>query len=48
MGWKQGDVFKCPDPNCACEVTVSKAPKPGMGGDQPPTCCCGKRMQRQS
>lgn len=47
MPWKQGEVYRCPDPACGCEVTVTKAPQPGMGGDNAPTCCCGKPMQKK-
>lgn len=48
MAWQQGEVYQCPDPNCGCEVTVTKAPQGGQGGDQPPTCCCGNTMQKKS
>lgn len=47
MAWKQNDVYQCPDPACGCEVSVTKAPKPGQGGDNPPTCCCGKPMRKK-
>lgn len=46
MAFKQGDVYKCPDLECGCELTVSKSTKEGQGGDQNPTCCCGKRMEK--
>jgi hypothetical protein len=59
MAWKQGEVYQCPDPNCGCEAGearsaggrapgVTQEPKPGQGGNQPPTCCCGKTMQKKS
>lgn len=48
MAWQQGEVYQCADPNCGCEVTVTKGAKPGQGGNQPPTCCCGKPMQKKS
>ena len=48
MAWKEGEVYQCPDPNCGCEVTVTRVPQAGQGGDQPPTCCCGKTMQKKS
>ena len=47
MAWNKGDVYSCPDPNCGCEVTVTKAPQPGTGGNNAPTCCCGKTMQKK-
>ncbi len=48
MAWKEGEVYQCPNPDCGCEVTVTKGPKPGQGGDQAPTCCCGNTMQKKS
>ena len=24
MALKEGEVYKCPDPNCGCEITVTK------------------------
>ena len=47
MAFKEGDVYKCPDADCGCEVTVTKGGAPGKGGDQPPRCCCGKPMVRK-
>ena len=47
MAFKHGEVYHCPDPNCGCELTVTKAPKEGTGGDQAPTCCCGKPMVKK-
>ena len=47
MAWKEGDVYKCPDPECGCEVTVTTAPLPGQGGDKALTCCCGQTMAQQ-
>jgi len=44
MALKQGDVYKCPDSDCGCEVTVSKGSAPGKGGNQSPRCCCGNEM----
>ena len=48
MAWKEGEIYQCPDPNCGCEVTVTKAQQASQGGDRPPTCCCGKTMQKKS
>ncbi len=38
MALKPGEVYQCPDPECGCEVTVTKAPSPGKGGNQNPRC----------
>lgn len=47
MAFKQGEVYDCPDPECGCEVTVTKSAKEGQGGNQNPMCCCGKRMEKK-
>jgi hypothetical protein len=48
MAFKQGEVYKCPDPECGCELTVTRETPPGKGGNQAPTCCCGKSMEKKS
>jgi hypothetical protein len=45
---REGEVYQCADPGCGCELTVTKAPQPGAGGNQPPTRCCGKTMPKKS
>ena len=44
MPFKKGEVYKCPDKNCGCEVTVTKSAPSDCKGNQNPTCCCGKTM----
>lgn len=46
MPFHEGDVYRCPDPDCGCEVTVTKGAAPGRGGDRSPTCCCGLMMDK--
>lgn len=46
MVLKTGEKYRCPDPNCGCEIEVNKGAKEGQGGDLAPRCCCGKEMQR--
>lgn len=45
MAFEEGQVYRCPDESCGCEVTVTTGAQPGHGGTQSPTCCCGKTMQ---
>lgn len=45
MPFHEGEVYRCPDPECGCEVTVTKGAAAGKGGDSSPTCCCGLTMQ---
>lgn len=47
MAFKQGEVYRCPDAECACEVTVTKSAAPGKGGNSNPRCCCGKEMVKK-
>ncbi len=42
MALKEGEVYKCPDDNCGCEITVTKSTNDG--GNEAPRCCCGKPM----
>jgi hypothetical protein len=39
----EGEVYRCPDTNCGCELTVTKPAPPTYPGPQAPTCC-GKTM----
>jgi hypothetical protein len=46
MAFKEGEVYRCPDSNCGCEIKVTKGAAAGKGGDQNPRCCCGLEMQK--
>jgi hypothetical protein len=48
MPFREGEVFRCPDQACGCEVTVTKGAPPTCEGDLSPTCCCGKTMVKVS
>lgn len=48
MSFKEGERYDCPDPECGCEILVTRGAAEGKGGDQNPRCCCGKEMQRVS
>lgn len=47
MALQKGEKYRCTDPDCACEIEVTRGPK-GAGGNQNPRCCCGKEMQKIS
>jgi len=47
MALKKDEVYKCPDVDCGCEVTVTKGVAPGQGRDEAPRCCCGKSMVKK-
>ena len=40
MGWLQGEIFRCTNAECECELTLTRAAKRGRGGIILPTCCC--------
>jgi len=46
MPLQKGEVYQCPDESCGCEVTVTKGAPADCSGDQNPTCCCGKTMEK--
>lgn len=46
MAFKEGEVYRCPDAECGCEIKVMKGAAAGQGGNQNPRCCCGKEMQK--
>jgi len=45
MAFKQGEVYRCTDEACGCELTVTKPAPETCGGTSLPTCCCGKTME---
>jgi hypothetical protein len=46
MALQEGEVYRCPDPQCGCEVTVTRSAAPGCPGDRNPTCCQGHVMEK--
>ncbi len=48
MPLMQGEVYRCPQASCGCEIRVTKGAAPGGGGNEPPRCCCGHAMTRVS
>ncbi|MBA3583088.1 MAG: hypothetical protein H0W36_00915 [Gemmatimonadetes bacterium] len=46
MAFEKGDTYRCTNPNCGCEIQVTKGAKAGGGGDRNPTCCCGMEMKK--
>lgn len=48
MPFRKGEVYKCPDENCGCELTVTKGAPRSCEGNQNPTCCCGKTMVKKN
>jgi hypothetical protein len=46
MALKEGEVYRCPDAKCGCEITVTKSASPTCKGKEQPRCCCGMEMQK--
>lgn len=47
MALQEGEVYRCSDPGCNCEVTVTRgADHAASSSDQNPRCCCNAEMQR--
>lgn len=46
MALRKGEIYRCPEESCACEIAVVKGAEPGGGGDHPPRCCCGREMRK--
>lgn len=44
MSFQEGEVYRCPDEACGCELAVTKGDPPSCDGQPSPTCCCGKTM----
>lgn len=43
--FEKGQRFRCPDPNCACEIDVTKGAPASCNGQSKPRCCCGRDME---
>jgi hypothetical protein len=46
MALRTGELYRCPNENCGCEIQVTRGAKPGGGGDKSPRCCCGMEMKK--
>jgi len=46
MALQKGEIYRCPDANCGCEITVTKGAREGCKGQEQPRCCCGKTMEK--
>lgn len=46
MALREGEVYRCPDQSCGCEVTVTRSAAEGCPGQQNPTCCSGHTMDK--
>jgi hypothetical protein len=42
MAWLQGEVFRCSNADCECEVPLTRASQRARGTVLPDCCCCGR------
>ena len=45
MALKKGETYDCPNPDCGCQIQVTRSASATGGGDDNPRCCCGEEMQ---
>jgi len=43
MGMKRGEKYQCPNPECGCEISVTKGTS-SESAHLEPKCCCGEHM----
>lgn len=48
MAFQQGEVYRCTEAACGCELTVTKGAPASCQGTSNPTCCCGREMEKAS
>ena len=42
---RNGDTYQCPNPDCGCEIRVTKGSSmPEDDAELAPKCCCGEHM----
>lgn len=46
MAFKMGEVYRCTDEGCGCELTVTKPAPTDCKGTSNPTCCCRTAMEK--
>ncbi len=46
MALKQGELYRCPDPECGCEIAVTRGTRK-VGAENNPRCCCGMKMRKR-
>jgi hypothetical protein len=44
MAMQAGEIYRCTNNDCSCEIEVTKGAGRG-GGEEAPRCCCGMPME---
>ncbi len=42
------EIYRCPNVDCGCELTLTRGPKSATGERHAPVCICGSSMDRIS
>ncbi len=49
LAWKTGELYRCLNPECECEILITQLPQPGRPLESLPHCCsCGTPMREVS
>jgi len=43
MAMKKGEKYLCANPECGCEISVTRGSE-AAGASRAPRCCCGEEM----
>jgi hypothetical protein len=43
MAFKKGEVYRCSDVDCGCEIAITRGAQKNQAGHQH-RCCCGREM----
>jgi hypothetical protein len=43
--WKHGQIYRCTNKSCGCEIMLSKIPS-GVEPNKKPRCFCGAEMKK--
>jgi len=43
MAMKKGQTYECSNPECGCEISVTKGSE-APNASRAPRCCCGEEM----
>jgi len=43
MAMRKGEKYECTDPECGCEISVTKTSE-ALDASRAPRCCCGEDM----
>ena len=45
MAMQVGEIYRCSNSDCGCEIEVLKGPQHAGHNEEAPRCCCGLPME---